>query len=105
MIGIKVVMADPSKLTLGDPFGIVGAQMKLSNFKIEFKLAKIFQNTPKFPKRYKLADVAKYLQDVRHQVHPNFMGLETNNMGGDILRVFRKKYKMDYLHGVNTSGS
>lgn len=108
MIGIKVVMGDPSG-TLDnldnpkipdiqhDPFGVIGALYNHDRHKIQFKLAREFTNTS-------YGNIATYLKKVKQDIRPNFMGLETNNRGKNILKLFREQYKMSYLYGVNTSG-
>jgi len=106
MIGIKVVMGDPSG-TLDnlnnntpdiqhDPFGIIGVLYNHDIHKIQFKLAKEFTNT-----NYSV--IAAYLKKVKQNIKPNFMGLETNNRGNNILKLFREQYGMRYMYGVNTS--
>ena len=95
MIGLKVVMGDPGRK--GDPFGIVGTSFNLDDYKIKFKLAKQFKNRP-------YSEVARYLQDIKNKIRPNFMGIETNNKGGRLLKLYHEKYKMTWLHGINTAG-
>ena len=90
MIGLKVVMGDPGRK--GDPFGIVGTSFNLDDYKIKFKLAKQFKNKP-------YGEAAHYLQDVKNKIRPNFMGIETNNRGGRVLKLYHEKYKMTWLHG------
>lgn len=108
MIGIKVVMVDPSGTmdNLGnpriadvrhDPFGIVGLLYNHNTHKIQFKLAKEFQNV-----NYSI--IARYLEQIKKTIRPNFMGIETNNRGTSILKLFRTAYGLKFLHGVNTSG-
>jgi len=107
MIGLKVVMCDPAGKVSpfnddydikNDPFGIIGAEFDLNNYKIRWRLAKQF-------KKDSFQNVAMYLKDVKNRVKPNFMGLETNNNGLDILKLFHKKYKLNYIHGVTMSGN
>ena len=33
------------------------------------------------------------------------MGIETNNRGGRVLKLYREKYNMTWLYGVNTSAN
>ena len=80
-----------------DPLGIIGAQFDLDRYKIQWKMAKQFTND-------KFVNVAKYLKKVKRDINPNFMGMETNNQGGEILKLFHRKYDMKYIHGVNMSG-
>lgn len=106
MIGIKVVMGDPSGTldnlksnTLDiqhDPFGVIGVLYNHGTHKIQFKLAKEFTNT-------NYGVIATYLKNVKKNIKPNFMGLETNNRGKNILKLFREQYKMKYMYGVATS--
>ena len=96
MIGLKVVMGDPGKHP--DPFAAVGALYRQDIDKIQFKLAKQFLNKP-------YGVVANYFIKVHKTIKPNFMGIETNNKGTRILKLFREKYKMEWMHGVHTSGA
>lgn len=80
-----------------DPFGVIGALYNHSTHTIQFKLAKEFTNTS-------YGNIANYLKKVKQDIKPNFMGLETNNRGKNILKLFREKYGMKYMYGVNTSG-
>lgn len=80
-----------------DPFGIVGLLYNHDKHKIQFKLAKEFKDV-----NYSI--IARYLQQVKKTIRPNFMGLETNNRGTSILKLFRSTYGLDFLHGVNTTG-
>ena len=89
-------MGDPGRKH--DPFGIVGVQYNLTKHKIQFKLAKEFAKTP-------YGTVAKYLTKVHDTINPNFMGIETNNRGGRVLKLYQEKYNMVWLHGVNTSAN
>ena len=106
MIGLKVVMSDPAgKVTpfnddydiKHDPFGIIGAEFDLNKYKIRWRLAKQF-------KKDSFQNVAMYLKGIKKRINPNFMGMETNNNGKDILKLFHKKYKLNYIHGVTMSG-
>ena len=107
MIGLKVVMCDPAgKVTpfhddydiRNDPFAIIGAQFDISNYKIKWRLAKQF-------KRDSFQNVAMYLKDVKKKIKPNFIGMETNNNGGDILKLFHKQYHLNYIKGVTMSNN
>jgi len=92
-------MADPSLMRGGDYFAVVGAMVKVAEIpKIEFKYAKQ-KNTGK------LADAALLMKKLYKTIQPNFMGMETNGTGKDILKLFKKKYKLDYLKGVSTSSN
>ncbi len=97
MIGLKVVMGDPGRSA--DPFGIVGAQYNLNKHKIQFKLAKQFIKKP-------YSQPAKYFRNIHHKIKPNFMGIELNNRGKKLLKLWHsEKYNMKYIHGVNTSAN
>ncbi len=99
MIGLKVVMADPSDLTGGDAFAWVGAQMNLDDYIIDFKLAKQFWKVPH-------SICAGWAKKMHKQIQPNFMGLESNRKDDKaILKLYRNKYGMKYLQGVNTSSN
>jgi len=88
-------MGDPGKNP--DPFGVVGALYNQSKHKIQWKLAKEFFNKSH-------SYMANYFKMIKRTQNPNFMGIETNNKGGKILKLYRGKYGMDFMHGVNTSG-
>ena len=106
LIGLSVVIGDPAgKLSpfnefdiRNDPFGIMGAQFDLKDYKIRWRLAKQF-------KKDSFANVASYMMKIKKKVRPNFMGLETNNNGGDILKLFHRKYGLTYIHGINMSNN
>lgn len=100
MIGLKVMMNDPSDLTGGDPWGIVGAQwINDSSNMIHFKLAKQFHTST-------LKDVAAYLHKTQNSVLPNFHGMECNRKDDKkSFRVLRQRYKCDFLQQVKTSGN
>jgi len=103
---VTIVMSDPSG-TLSpftpidenqinnDPFGVVGIHANLITKKIHVKLAKQF-------KKEKYETVANYLQSVKKKINPDFMGIETNNRGKDILKLFESRYSLP-LHAVTTS--
>jgi len=76
----------------------VGAQLKLdSSNTIEFKLAKQF-----WKEEHK--NVAAWAKKTYKSIKPNFMGLESNRKDDKyILKLYRTKYGMNYLQGVNTS--
>ncbi len=97
MIGLKVIMGDPGRTS--DAFAWVGTQLKLNDDpKIEFRLAKQFFNTP-----YKV--VAEYAKKIYYLYNPNFMGIETNNRGKEVLALFHRKYHLDFIQGVSTSAN
>lgn len=100
MIAFRVIFGDPSDLTGGDAFAWVGAQLKLdSSNTIEFKLAKQFW-------KEKHSNVVAWAKRMHKQIHPNFMGLESNRKEDKrILKLYRVKYGMKYLQGVNTSSN
>jgi len=106
MIGLKVIMCDPAgKISpfndydiKNDPFGIVGAEFSLNEFKIRWRLAKQF-------KKESFANVARYLDEAKKRIGPNFVGMETNNNGADILQLFRRKYGLAYITGVSMSNN
>ncbi len=108
MIGqVKIVMGDPSGTLkpfeplsdniTNDPFGIVGIHADLIQKQIHVKLARQFKNT-------KFSVVANELHSIRNKIKPHFMGLETNNRGKEILKLFQTKYHLS-LHGVSTSSN
>lgn len=106
MIGLRVVMCDPAGKVSpfndghdirNDPFAVVGAQFDIQKYKIQWRLAKQF-------KRDSFQNVAMYLKGVKKKVNPNFMGMETNNNGKDILKLFNQKYKLG-IHGVTMSNN
>jgi hypothetical protein len=106
MIGLKVVMSDPAGKVSpfnddydirNDPFAIIGAEFDINKYKIRWRLAKQF-------KKDSFQNVAMYLKEIKKRVKPNFMGMETNNNGKDILKLFHQKYKLNYIHGVTMSG-
>ena len=96
MIGLKVIMGDPART--GDAFAWVGASFNLTDFKIKFKLAKQFFDTP-------YSQVAKYAKSIHQEIKPNFMGIETNNRGKNVLFLFHQKYGLNFIHGVSTSAN
>lgn len=98
LIAFRVIFGDPSDLTGGDAFAWVGAQLKLnSTSTIEFKLAKQFW-------KEKHSNVAAWAKRMHKQIKPNFMGLESNRKEDKrILKLYRTKFGMKYLQGVNTS--
>jgi len=95
LIGLKVIMGDPARS--GDAFGWIGAYFDLHNFEIQFKLAKQFWKTP-------YAVVASWAMDRHKEIKPNYMGIEINGRGKEVLGLFTNKFKMDYMQGVTTSG-
>lgn len=106
MIGLRVIMCDPAGKVSpfnatydikNDPFAVIGAQFDIQRYKIQWRLAKQF-------KKDSFQNVAMYLKDVKKKVNPNFMGMETNNNGKDILNLFHKKYHLNYIQGVTMSG-
>ena len=96
MIGLKVICGDPGKSV--DAFAFVGASFNLNDYKIKFKLAKQFWRTP-------YSTVAAYASKIHNEVKPNFMGIETNNRGKDILKFWHRRFGMPYMHGVATSAN
>ncbi len=94
MIGLRVICGDPARS--GDAFAWVGAAFDLHNYEIQFKLAKQFWKTP-------YALVASWAMDRHKELKPNYMAIETNNRGKEVLGLFHNKYKMDYIHGIHTS--
>jgi hypothetical protein len=94
LIGLKVICGDPARS--GDAFAWVGAYFDLSNFEIKFKLAKQFWKTP-------YAIVASWAMDMHKQIKPNYMAIEINGRGKEVLSLFTGKYKMDYMQGITTS--
>lgn len=99
MIGLKVIFGDPSDLTGGDAFAWVGAQMNLNDYIIDFKLAKQFWKVPH-------SVCVGWAKKMHKSIQPNFMGLESNRKDDKaILKLYRNKYGMKYLQGVNTSSN
>ena len=104
MIGLRVIACDPAgKMSpfndydiKNDPFGIMGAEFSLKDYKIRWRLAKQF-------KRDSFANVARYLQSVKEKTSPNLVCMETNNNGADILKLFHRKYGMTYITGITMS--
>jgi hypothetical protein len=97
MIGLKVVMGDPSDLTGSDAFAWVGASFNLSDYKIKFRLAKQFWNES-------FSDVAKYANNVKKSIQPNFVGMEVNRKDDKkTLDLFQTTYRMPWMKGINTS--
>jgi len=96
MIGLKVICGDPARSS--DAFAWVGAQYIPVDDQIQFKLAKQFFHTP-------YAIVASWAMDKHKLLKPNFMAIETNNRGKEVLGLFTNKYKMDYIQGVTTSAN
>lgn len=97
MISLRVIMGDPGRSV--DAFAWVGAQLKLNTeYKIEFKLAKQFFKTP-----YRI--VAEYAKEIDALYKPNFMGIETNNRGKDVLSLFHRKYNLTFIQGISTSAN
>lgn len=90
---IKIVMGDPGRHN--DPFAIVGIEYDTETRKIYPKLARQFIQS-------KYGVVAEFLLAVRRSQHPNVMGLETNNRGGKVLKLFESKYNLQ-MTGVFTS--
>ena len=97
LIGLKVIMGDPGRTA--DAFAWVGTQLKLdTEAKIEFRLAKQFFKTP-------YGRVAAYARKIYALYKPNFMGIETNNRGKEVLSLFHRKYDLTFLQGVSTSAN
>lgn len=104
---IRIVMGDPSGTLkpfdllsdniTNDPFGIVGIQADLIQKKIHVKLARQLKNT-------KFSSVANEFHSIKDRIKPHFMGLETNNRGKEVLKLFKTKYHLS-LHGVSTSSN
>jgi len=87
-------MGDPARS--GDAFAWVGAAFDLHKYEIQFRLAKQFFHTP-------YANVASWAMNTHKRINPNFMGIEQNNEGKKVLRLFHNKYQMDYMQGITTS--
>jgi len=96
MIGLRVIMGDPGRSV--DAFAWVGASFNLNDYKIKFKLAKQFFKTP-------YSTVAMYASRIHKNIKPNFMGIETNNRGKEILAMFHRSYGLTYIHGISTSAN
>ena len=108
---IRIVMGDPSgtidpfdidaleNLNIkNDPFGVAGISVNLEYKKIRVRLAKQFNDC-------RFETVANYFKLVQKTVKPHVMGLETNNRGKDILKLFKSRYELTTLIGVNTSAN
>ena len=102
---IDIVMCDPSGTINqlhpdrnninNDPLGVVGIQANLITKKFHIKLARQFTNE-------KYVNVVNFLKSIKKKIHPDFMGIETNNRGKDIQELFKIKYNLP-LTGINTS--
>jgi hypothetical protein len=95
LISLKVICGDPARSS--DAFGWIGAAFDLDKFEIQFKLAKQFWKTP-------YALVASWAMDRHKEIKPNYMAIEINGRGKEVLNLFTNKYKMDYMQGITTSG-
>ena len=88
-------MGDPGRSA--DPFAVVGIELDMDTGKIKVKLARQFIKT-------KYGIVADYLLTVRKQLRPNFIGIETNNRGKKVLKLFHEKYNLK-IAGIFTSAN
>ena len=92
---VKIVMGDPGRSH--DPFGIVGIDLDMETGKIRPKLARQFIKT-------KYGIVANYLLTIEKKLRPQFMGIETNNRGKNVQKLFSTKYNLQ-VAGVFTSSN
>ena len=83
---IRIVCGDPARRY--DAFGIVVIESDISKDIIRIGLAKQFFNQP-------YSVVANYLTKIQNNIHPDFMGIETNYRGEKLLQLFNYKYKLD----------
>ena len=83
---IKIVMTDPAET--GDPTGIVGIQGNLATRQVHVLLAK--QITDK-DKKLRLFNTFSFLSKVRDTIKPDFMGMEGNNDGKEIIKKLQSK--------------
>ncbi len=103
----RIVMGDPAGKIIPYPdgtnikhdyFGWIGVESRYPYRRVNVLLAKRWKDVP-------FSKVANWAKRIHDTIHPGFMGLETNNMGGDILKLFQTKHDMPYLKGVYTSGN
>ena len=103
----RIVMGDPAGKIIPYPdgtnikhdfFGWIGVESKYPYRRVDVLLAQRWNNVP-------FSKVANWAKKLHSKVNPGFMGLETNNMGGDILKLFQSKFNMPWLKGVYTSGN
>ena len=90
---VIIIMGDPGRSH--DPFAIVGIELDMKTGKIRPRLARQFIKT-------KYGVVASYLLTIRQKLHPQFLGIETNNRGKSVQKLFHKKYNLK-VAGIFTS--
>ena len=76
-------------------------QVLLRYSSLQTVLVELFDEVPVFHTTY--YKVAAWADDQHKIIKPNYMGIETNNNGKNVLHLFREKFHMDYLQGVTTS--
>ena len=96
---VTIVMGDPAES--GDPTGIVGITGNFMTKKIHVKLAKQFKQRDK---NVRLQKTGEYLLRVRKKIHPDFMGMESNNDGKEIIGKLNLIPLMK-LTSINTSAN
>lgn len=94
---INIVMSDPA--ISRDPTGIVGIHGNFVTKKIQIKLAKQIKN---HNKTIRLTKTAAYLKRIKSIIHPDFMGMESNNDGAEIISKLNKERKLN-LVSIHTS--
>ncbi len=95
---VRIIMGDPARTS--DPFGIVGIEGDLEKDIIRVKLAKQFTERDA---NKRMARVCGYLQNIRDEIKPHYMGFESNNDGHSIISYMKGKGLP--LHGITTSAN
>ena len=90
---VRIIMGDPG--STADPFAIVGIELDLETGNIEVKMAKQFIKT-------EYGIVAQYFKKLQRTIKPHFMGIETNNRGKEVQKLFHEKYDVK-VAGIHTS--
>lgn len=90
----RVIMNDPGRHN--DPWGVVGMDLTQDG-KMMVKLARQFSKT-------EYGKIAQYLAGLSKRVGPDIIGIETNNRGKYVQRLYREKYNLG-LTGVFTSSN
>ncbi len=96
---IRIVMADPAQSS--DPTGIVGIEGHCPTGKIRVKLAKQFTDKNK---EIRLNKTASYLRKIRERIEPDYLGMETNNDGTEIIKKINQQGGVS-LSGITTSAN
>ena len=82
---VRIVMGDPARKS--DPSGFVGILGNCETGEIKVKLAREITN--KNPD-VRMANTVKFLRWIQKNVKPDFIGMETNNDGADIISRIKK---------------